>query len=165
MENDALYISRPKLLCLKLDGVRLHGDCLRFVFVDKWNNKYIHDQVSPNVAASASKATRWLMKVTRCNYEPSQVVSDFTKIDTILDKYKPFVGTCYQVYVVMRKMNNGKTYFNVDDIFDFSDENWCREHFENALKCLYEQNWEEDYIAENRIREKYRNSRKEGELL
>lgn len=165
MESQVKWISKQKLLTLKLESVSYDGT-VRFVFRDRLNNLYEHYQVLPSEAASQSKAASFFRGISngecRC--------LDFTQMregknDKLLEPLVKYVGHYYACVVRKRIMDDNRFYLNVESLF-YSFPMTDGEKYETCkAEFLHSDSYKEDPIEMLRLAKKYRKGIKKGKLV
>lgn len=164
MESQIKWISRQKLLTLRLESVSFDGT-VRFVFRDRLNNLYEHYQVLPSEAASYSKAALFFRGISngecRC--------LDFTQLredpnDKLLDPLARYVGHFYCCVVRKKVMDDNRFYLNVESLFyNFPVDG---EKYETCpQKLLDPESYVVDPIEMMRLSKKHRKPIKKGKLV
>lgn len=164
MESQIKWVSRQKLLTLKLESVSYDGT-VKFTFRDRLNNLYEHYQVLPSEAASQSKAALFFKGISngecRC--------LDFTQMredpnDKLLEPLTKYVGHYYACVVRKKVMSDNRFYLNVESLF----YNFPMTDGDKFVNCkaefLHSDSYKEDPIEMMRLAKKYKKQIKRGKL-
>lgn len=157
MENNIKWVSKPKLIVLELTGIGLGNGDVYFEFKDKQRRIYEHYQVFPSRAGKGiNKAAHYFRQITSGTVSFLDVT---TLSENLLDPLKEFLNRKYAVLVRKKEMDNGKTYFDVEEIAQNSI------FTKQELKDIGEIDWLEDSVEMGRLQIKYNKKRKNNKLV
>lgn len=148
MEHNTKWVSKQRLLRLELTGIGLGNGDVYFEFKDKQGRIYEHYQVFPSRAGKGiNKAANYFRKITSGRVSFLDVT---TPSEHLLDPLKEFLNRKFAVLVRKRIMDNGATYFDVEEIAQNSIFTNQQE-----LKDIDDNKWLEDIVEMSRLAKKF----------
>lgn len=148
MENNTKWVSKQRTLRLELTGIGLGNGDVYFEFKDKQGRVYEHYQVFPSRAGKGiNKAANYFRQITSGRFSCLDVT---TPSEHLLDPLKEFLNRKFSVLVRKRVMDNGVTYFDVEEIA-------LNSIFTNQseLPDIDDNKWLEDVVEMSRLAKKY----------